>query len=87
MAHPTFDSAFFTKCIIDWIHADGEIFISDVVNANNKSRRYNRTNKINYWETPWGELLRNPHIQYASSRVARYIRSHYYLITFLTSYI
>ena len=52
MIHPSFDSDYFMKCVIDWINADGDIFVRDMFNENNKRRRFNRTNKMNYWETP-----------------------------------
>ena len=71
MIHFSFDSDYFMKCVIDWINADGDIFVRDMFNENNKRRRFNRTNKMNYWETPWGEMLRKPHIRTANSRVAR----------------
>ena len=71
MIHTIFDVEFFKRCVIDWINADGEFFVRDIFNESSKRRRFNRAKKMNYWETPWGEMLRNPHIRYANSRVAR----------------
>ena len=46
MIHPSFDSDYFMKCVIDWINADGEIFVRDMFNESNKRRRLNCTKKL-----------------------------------------
>jgi hypothetical protein len=67
MIYPTFDEEFFINSVVDWIENNDRIFLEDVF----KRRRLNRTKKIDFWETNWGDMLLHPHINIASSLIAR----------------
>ena len=68
MIYPTFDDDLFKNCVIEWINNNEELFLQKLF----KRQRYDRTQKIDYWETSWGEMLQHPHIRISTSKVARY---------------
>ena len=67
MIYRTFDEEFFEKCVVEWINNNEELFVRKLF----KRQRYDRTKKIDYWETPRGEMLQHPHIRIGNSKVAR----------------
>lgn len=44
-----FDEDYFTECVMKWIESNEDVFVNDIF----KRRRFNRTKKIDYWETSW----------------------------------
>jgi hypothetical protein len=67
MYSPTFDDELYKKCVIDWINDNEELFSNNLC----KRRRHDRTLKIDYWDTAWGEMLRHPHIKIGNSKIGR----------------
>jgi hypothetical protein len=62
MIYPTFDDDFFKNCVIEWINNNEELFLQKLF----KRQRYDRTQKIDYWETSWGEMLQHPSSSYSN---------------------
>ena len=62
-----FDVDNLCEYVIKWIESTEDIFVNDIF----KRKRFNRTKKIDYLETSWGEMLCNPHIENSTSVVAR----------------
>ena len=65
MLSSDFDHNHFVNCVTQWIDRNDELFLPCI----DKQRRFNRSRKINYWQTPWGEMLLNPEVSDTHSRI------------------
>ena len=72
---------------MDFVQSNSLIFIPGALSSATptftlpKSTREGRTNKIDYWSTKWGQMLLDPLINLASSKIGKLFRRRFRLAT------